>query len=446
MLSQLRKAVQTRFDGWYNALTGLGVATGKANFAFAPMDGEVLTLADLDTLYNFDGIAAKIVDAVPKHAMRQGFTIAAPDTTQQDALHKTLRALNLSEMVQRAWTWGRLYGGGALYLGIEDGRAPEEPVDTDSLVALRWVTDVDRRDLQPLTWNHDVNSPAFGKPLTYRLARSGGTATEVITVHASRIVRFEGVTPTRFRRRQQQGWGDSILQRVYLELQQARGAFAASGELVQAASQGVLKLRGLMDMMASDSDDLVKKRLQLMDMSRSIARSLLLDAEGEDYTRVESSALTGVADVLDRKINLLSAVSGIPVTILMGQAPAGLNATGDTDLRNWYDEVQSEREKILTPRIEHIVRLIVRSKEGPTAGVEPEGWKLKWSPLWQSTPSEQAQLQSQVAQTDVAYIQAGVVTPEEVALSRFRPDGWSAETTIDYALRDATNEAHKAAE
>ncbi len=33
------------------------------------------------------------------------------------------------------------------------------------------------------------------------------------------------------------------------------------------------------------------------------------------------------------------------------------------------------------------------------------------------------------------YLQNGVLTPEEVARSRFRPEGWSAETEVDIAAR-----------
>ena len=53
---------------------------------------------------------------------------------------------------------------------------------------------------------------------------------------------------------------------------------------------------------------------------------------------MEVGSLTGVTEVMDRMINMVAAVSGIPVTVLMGQAPAGLNATtSESDIRSWYD-------------------------------------------------------------------------------------------------------------
>lgn len=444
-LQQIARALAQRVDSWVNTLTGVGTATGKTNVAFAPNQNELLSLVDCENLYNFDGVAARICDAVPVNALRGGFAVSTGDAEVESAIHTALDALNATELATRAWTWGRLYGGGALYLGIDDGLAPEEPVDEARIRAVRWMVDVDRRDLYPMTWERDSASPRFGQPDTYRLTRMGGTASETITVHHTRIVRFEGATPTRRRRLLLQGWGESVLQRAYLEMQAMRSAFAAAGVLVQEASQGVLKIRDLMDMMAADTDDVIRRRLALMDESRSVARSLLLDADGEGYERVDTGSLTGVADIMDRMVLLLSATTGIPVTILMGKSPAGLNATGESDIRAWYDTIAADREKMLRSRLERVVRLVLISREGPTGGREPSGWKVQFPSLWQSTPSEEAELRAKVATTDVQYINAGVLTPEEVALSRFRTEGWSAETTVDLDARRAAQEADAAA-
>lgn len=445
-LTRVRAAIATRFDGWWNAVTGVGGQNGRGMMSFGVLEGEYLGLQDVEALYNFDGIAARIVDAVPEHSLRQGFTVSTGDSDEETAVLAALDDLGAIEMLRRAWTWGRLFGGGAIYLGVDDGNPPEEPLDESSLRRVLWLSDVDRRDLYPVEYDNDPNSPRFGQPVTYQMNRMGGARAVTMLVHHTRLIRFEGVTPTRRRRLQLMGWGDSVLQRAYQELMQARGAFAASGDLVQQASQGVLKMRGLMDMMASDSDDLVKRRLALMDRSRSVARSILLDADGEDFGRVDAGSLSGVADIMDRMVNLLASVTGIPVTVLMGQAPAGLNATGDSDIRNWYDKLQSEREATLRARANRLVRLLLLSREGPTGGIEPEGWRVVLPPLWQSTPAEEADLRAKQATVDQIYIDRGVLTPEEVALSRFRAEGYSTDTSIDLDVRQAVVAADKAAQ
>ena len=439
-------AVARRFDSWVNTLTGVGTAMGKNNLTFTPGTNDFLSLVDLENLYSYDGLAARVVDAVPKHAMRRGFAFVSGDAETDTRIAAHVEALRIPELTTRAWTWGRLYGGGALYLGCDDSNAPDDPLDEHNIRSFRWVTDVDRRDLYPLTWERDPNSPRFGMPLLYTLTRMGGTATDTLRVHHTRIVRFEGVTPTRRRRLALQGWGDSVLQRVFMELQAARGAFAASGVLLQEASQGVLKIKDLMDMMAADdSSDTMSRRIMLMDQSRSVAKALLLDADGESFERVDVGSLTGVVDVMDRMVNMFAAVSGIPVTVLMGQAPAGLNATGESDIRSWYDEIAAERQRVLASRLARVGRLLCAAKDGPTRGIVPESLTTEFPPLYQSTPSEQADLELKVAQRDQVYITAQVLTPEEVAVSRFRREGWSAETTIDLDARKAVQAADRSA-
>ncbi len=438
---RLKSAIARRFDGWFNQTTGVGAQNGRASMRFGVMEGEYLGLGDLENLYNFDGVCARVVDAVPEHALRQGFTVSTGESEQETALLAAIDDLHVVEFVRRAWTWGRLFGGGALLIGADDGCAPEEPLDESQLRRVLWLADIDRRDLYPLTWESDFDSPRFGQPVLYSLTRMGGTRSQTLTVHHTRLVRFEGPTPTRRRRLTLNGWGDSVLQRCYQEVMQLRGAFAASGELVQQASQGVIKMKGLMDMMASDSDDLVKKRLWLMNQSISVARAMLLDADGEDYSRSDAGSLGGVADIMDRMVNMVASVSKIPVTVLMGQAPAGLNATGDSDIRNWYDALASEREHVLRARLDRIVRLVLISREGPTRGVEPEGWRVVLPSLWQPTPVEEADIRAKQATIDTAYITAQVLTPEEVAVSRFRKEGYSTDTSIDLEHRQAMIEA-----
>ena len=83
------------------------------------------------------------------------------------------------------------------------------------------------------------------------------------------------------------------------------------------------------------------------------------------------------------------------------------------------------------------MELLFLSKEGPTGGKIPEIWDLRFAPLWQMTEAESAELRNKQADTDVKYLQAGVVLPEEIGLSRFRPEGWSAETQIDREARES---------
>lgn len=433
----IRRAVATRYDAWANTLTQVGISLGKSAMSFRLTTNDILDSTTLEYLYTYDGLAATIVDSVPEHALRQGYKVKTGDEAQEASFDEEIKRLNLIKLPQNGWTWGRLHGGGGLYLNVDDGRLQDEPIDFANLRRVNWILDFDKRDVSTLEYETDPRLITFGTPRIYQLQRLGGSATQTLRVHASRIVRFEGVTPTRRRRIQLDGWGESVLQRVYSELQQARAAFAASGTLLQEASRGVIKIKGLAEAMAGDGEDLFKRRLALMEQATSIANSMLLDADGEDYTRIETGALSGLVDVLDRNINLLAGVSRIPVTVLLGQAPAGLNATGDSDIRNWYDDVAAKRERHCKPQLQKIFTIVARSKEGPTGGVVPDRLEVVFPSLWQPTENEKADLRDKQARVDQVYLNTGVLRPDEVRESRFRSDGWNAETVTTELVQTA---------
>ncbi len=418
-----------RMDSWKNLLTSVDSGGGRNNFVFQReyrIDDQTL-----EDMFHGDAYAARIVSAVPEDALRRGFRIKCGDSVIETAIQSNLEEHHLQSKVTHAWTWAKLFGGAVIFVGADDGRDPSWPLDLGTIASVRFLTVCDKREVFPMTYVTDSLSPRFGEPATYRFSRIGGSTVDVRSVHASRMIRFDGALTTRRRRAQNQSWSESELQRIVDRLRQFNGNSAAMATLLQDASQAVFKIKNLMGMIASDKSDMVKKRLELMDMARSVSRAIMVDAEGEDFTRVETGTLTGVAEVLDKSCLILAGAAGMPVTRLMGQSPAGLNATGDSDVRWWYDRVDAQRTSEAQPAIERIVRILMRAKNGPTGGVEPQNWSLEWPSLYQPSDAETADIRAKQASVDVQYITAGVLTPAEVKSSRFRGDGYSLETAVE---------------
>jgi phage-related protein (TIGR01555 family) len=447
---QLGRAFQ-RVDGWVNLATSVGSAA-RQRFQF---QYEVrLDDATLENLYFGDAYASRVCKTVPEEALRRGFGLkiemddeasqhgpsgsreggASADIQAASSLMAQLDAMHVPAKMIEAWTWGRLFGGAALLVGANDGKDPAEPLDLDTLQSVDYVSVVDKRWLFPIDWFRDPMRPNFGEPSVYQMNRQGAVSIDARRIHASRIIRFDGAMTNPQRRFANQGWSESELQRVYTALKKFNGAYEAVELLLQEASQGVLKIKNLFSMLAQDNDDRLKKRLVAMDMGRSVARAIMLDADGEDFERVEVGALSGLPDTLGKFIILLSGAAEIPVTVLMGQAPAGLSATGDSDIRTFYDRIDSQRRNYLKPRLLRLATMFCAAKNGPTGGVVPR-LDVAFPSMYALTPQEESDMRQKQAQTDAAYIQAGVLTPEEVGLSRFRPEGWSPETTIETELR-----------
>lgn len=134
--------------------------------------------------------------------------------------------------------------------------------------------------------------------------------------------------------------------------------------------------------------------------------------------------MSGVKDVIDTTCNMLSAVTNIPQTILFGRSPAGMNATGDSDLENYYNMVENIQKQNMKANARTVIDLIL--KQGLIEGKIPEipKYKMKFAALWSLSDTEQADIaqkkaatEQTKAQTAQVYIDSGVLDPSEVRSS-----------------------------
>jgi phage-related protein (TIGR01555 family) len=439
-----------RWDSWANALTGIGTGRDKTTVTTFEADAQQ-NLATLEALYHNEDMAARICDEIPEMMLREGYEICADDQDSAGEVCDELTRLGASEAFVEGATWGRLYGGAAIWVGANDGQSSEAPLNEANIRTIDFLHVIDRTCLSPATYYDDPAGLKFGEPETYRIlvpfgvSPFGVISTTNLVIHESRLVLFRGARTSPRRRRAQQGWDDSVLQRCFQILQMFAMNWASASQLMSDASQGVYKIKGLFDMLSGGNKDQLLQRMQIVDQTRSTARMLMVDADSEDFDR-KPTPFAGIPDMLDRSAMRLAAAAGMPMTVLFGMSPGGLNATGESDVRGWYDKIASKREQYLRPRFERLIKLVMLAKQGPTSGTELENWSLDFPPLWQMTATEESEVRYKVAQADQIYLLQSVVTAEEIATSRFTSDGWSAETQIELKAREELMSADKIAE
>jgi len=446
-MSKLGNVIEVvkRADSWVNALTGLGSALRDKLTATQFQQSVRLSDATLEALYHGDDCAARICDALPEEALRRGYYLNVEDDTDlAPKVAEYEKRLRFKAALREAAVWARVFGGAAVYLGVDDGQDPRTPVNEKGVRTIRFATVLDRRDLIPDSWYGDpLKDARYGEPKTYRIQSvpvtpGGGTGAAGAVIHESRLLLFGGARTSLRRRLQNNGWPESVLQKVHEVLVQFGTGWQGTAHLLQDAAQGVFKIDGLVDMIASGDKETLQTRMEMVDMSRSVAHAIMVDAEREDFTRVAYS-FAGVPEVLRSFMLRLAAAARMPVTVLMGQSPAGLNATGESDTRMWYDQVQAYQGDELKPAIERFYTLLFAAADFD--GEEPETWDVRFEKLWQLSDMEQATLEKTVADKDKVYIDAGVVLAEEIALCRFPSRGFSMETSIDLEAREEMMQA-----
>jgi phage-related protein (TIGR01555 family) len=403
--------------------------------------GTRLTDAELDNLYHEDDMAARICEALPEEALRKGFFLSAGgDHELAVAVHEYEKRLSFPKQLESCAVWARTYGGAVIYLGLEDGLDESEPVNEEAIQTIRFAHVIDKRYITPHEFYEDAeNDLKYGEPKTYvissrpQIGGSGGADSGAV-LHESRLIRLDGARTSVSRKVRNNGWSESVLQKVDDVMTQFGGSWQGVTHLLTDAAQGVFKIDGLVDMIAGGDKDILQSRMEVVEMGRSVARALMLDAEKEDFTRV-AYTFGGIPDVLKLFIQRLSAAARMPVVVMMGQTPEGLlSGSGERDIRLWYDRVQAYQTNDLTDAITQFYRLVFLAQD--FEGGTPEGWIVKFGRLWQMTDEEQATVEKLTAEKDKIYIDAGVILPEEVAVNRFTARGFSAETQIDLEARE----------
>jgi len=212
-------------------------------------------------------------------------------------------------------------------------------------------------------------------------------------------------------------------------------AVAGLANALSDGDQAIFKLEGLLDIMrgGSEGDAAIRTRLSQLQHGRSVARAVAIDAKQESFEYV-SRSFGGYDTGLYALMFILSAACGIPVTLLFGRAPAGLNASGDSDVRFFYDTIRSEQELRLLKPLRRLLTVLMSSAEGPTSGNVPDTWSVSFRPLTQSTPLEHADIRLKTAQADQIELDMGVVTADEIAKSHYGGDEYDQNLTLDASL------------
>jgi uncharacterized protein len=429
-------SVERRFDAWQNVLTGLGmVERDRLQSTFHYTSGP-LPDQELSSLYNEDDLARRIVRTWPETAWREGFDLDTDDGEDEKALRKTFDARRGSEILCEADCLGLAYGGAAIVVYAQDGRGPELPLDESNIETISSLRVADRRELIPYSVNTDPESDHFGETeiYTYQPAVRFGFLSQKI--HRSRLILFGGSPVDAEVRARLSGWDYSILQLAYRSLRNSDQADHSMAHLLTDVSQAVMRVAGLMKAISGGFENKVIARVQFLNMTRSLLKTIILDAdEAEDYKR-EATPLTGVADVADRIALRLCAASGIPYSLLFGRSANALNASGDGDLKIFYDRVRDRQQKTIEPRTRRLLYLLCCAKDGPTQGRRID-MSITWKLLMQPSPKEDAEIEKLIVEADEIRINSGVVTQDEIALSRYSDNGFSRLTKIDRAAREA---------
>jgi phage-related protein (TIGR01555 family) len=431
-----------RADGLQNVFTGFGTSRDKSTHT-KTQPIVFLTQEELEGLYGM-WIPQRIVDIVAEQSTRKGFKILfggeGAAAEEVNGIEQAIEDLYILENLLLASKNARLYGGACILLYIDDGRRADQPVDMRNIRSIEGMEVLDRWQIAPVI--NEENLYDYSKATYYQIISGDLIAQQQLTyIHKDRILRFDGEwLPYRIRQRNY-GWGMSSLQSVYDSFRHYWTGLNAAATVLVEFDVFVHKLQGLANMLAAGKEKDVQNRLILNDLSKSVYRGYAVDKEREELEYI-SRNLGGVGDILEKlRVDIIGA-SKIPHTILFGESPSGLGATGRSEERDFAKMLGDYQTAHYKRPLQKLMRYLMLSKEGPTKGKLPESWRISFNDLFELNEREKADVRARVAAVDGRYIQLGVLSPKEVAEARYGGSEWSMELTLDPSVvRELPNQA-----
>lgn len=427
-------------DSFQNFIANLGIGTNNQSsgsfYGFNPITRNHTLL---EWMYRGSWLARAIVDCIPDDMTRAGATYntdMVPDDLS--SLDKYINDLGLWHKINTGLKWGRLYGGAGCYISVK-GQRPDTPlrIETIGEGQFEGLVTLDRW----MIWPHlnDLvtdRGPDFGKPKYYDVV-ADGLAIPRMRIHYSRFIRFEGVELPYWQALQENLWGASVLEPIYDRMTAFDSATTGAAQLVYKAHLRTLSVENLRELIATGGK-MYEAFLQQVSVIRALQNSEGLTVlDSTDKFETHSYSFAGLSDMLVQFSQQLSGGARIPLTRLFGQSPAGLNATGDNDIRNYYDMVNSDQNNRLKVPWGKVLECCSYSLFGKPL---PPDFGYSFKSLWQLTDEQKSTVASQIADTVVKVHEAGLIS-DQTAMKELKQAG-----EVTGLFTNITDEDIKAAE
>lgn len=411
---QRRQATNTQTattkDGFANltARMGLGAQNVLSDSTYI-FDLLTRNRMKLEAMYRGSWIVGAAVDAVAEDMTRAGVNIKGgddPEAIQQ--MQSKLTRLGIWHSLLETIKWGRLYGG-AIALIVIDGQDPATPLNVDTVGKdqFRGLKVFDRWQLRPSLQNMVLEGMDYGLPEFYDVISNIATGqVSNLRIHHSRVIRQIGIQLPAMQAMTEEWWGESVIERMYDRLVSFDAATSGAANLIQKAHLRTVQIDKLREVLAAGgkAEENLLSMFHHMRMLQTNEGLTLLDKE--DTFAAHSYTFSGLSDMILQFGQQIAGATGIPLVRLFGQSPAGLNSTGESDLRMYYDNVAAQQESRLRDGMMKVLRVMHKSLFG---ALPPDNFDFDFVPLWQTSTKEKADIATSITTTIATAYEKGII-------------------------------------
>jgi len=429
-------------DSFQNFAARVGLGSGnqhdQSGYGFNFLSRQRLKL---EAMYRSSWVVGQVIDVVADDMTRKGVKLNGLSTPKDsEMIDQEMDRLQVWDKLNKNIKWSRLYGGSLAVMMI-DGQNVSTPLNPSTigkgqfkglLVLDRWMVQPTLEDLVT------EMGPDYGKPKYYDvITDSVGLCNQ--RIHYSRVIRMDGVELPYWQSITENLWGQSVIERLEDRLTIFDSATLGAGQLVYKAHLRTYKVKKLREIIAAGGKfyDALVKQIQEIRMWQSNEGMTLMDAD--DAFETHQYSFTGLDNLLLQFGQQISGATGIPLVRLFGQSPAGLNSTGESDLANYYDNINQQQEGRLRTPLQVLYAVLHMSVLGKPL---PDSFSFKFASLWQLDDEKKANVAKGVTDAVLAAEESGLIK-RSTALKELRQ---SSEVTgvfshiTDEEIKDADGE------
>lgn len=402
---------QATQDSYQNAMLKLGMGADNplsaSTYGFNPIT-RIRTL--LEWIYRGSWLGGIAVDIVADDMTRAGIEINSEmDPESQDNLRKAETKYNFWGSLNETIKWSRLYGG-CIMVALIDGQDLSTPYREELplmpgqlkgfLVLDKWMVEA---RLEQLVSEY---GPDLGLPMWYRVS-SDAPALRGQNIHYSRVLRMAGVDLPYWQRVQENLWGLSVFERLYDRMVALDSSTQGAAQLVYKSFLRTYKMAGMTDLLSTGGDIGIATMMKKMDMVRRFQSNeglTVIDGKDDVTTQINGS-FSGISDVILQMEQQISGTLQIPLVRMLGQSPAGLNSTGESDLRTYYDGINAQQERTVRRPVDRMLRMMAQSE----AISLPNDFNWSFRTLWQLDEGQKSEIASRDATSIAEMVEAQLI-------------------------------------
>lgn len=304
------------------------------------------------------------------------------DPHKLEIIENELKKLHIKDLFHKAVTTTGYMGGAFIFIdtGEDDLTLPLAINDLSAELKegskVKFIV-VDPVNVSPIEYNcinplrDDYMQPRMWQVLGKR-------------VHASRLLPFVENQPPMLLKPNYNFLGIPQAQILWDYVMHFNQTRASTARLLEKIS--LLVVQTDMDAVLSDEHgiELFDAKMEFLERYRNNDSVFVCDKESEGVMNVQTT-IAGCTDVVRQSLELIACINRTPAVKLLGISPSGFNATGESDLKNYYDYISSKQE-LYREQIQTIINVIQLCEFG---NIDP-AITFKFEPLNEENKASQA--------------------------------------------------------